>query len=174
MQLSRRPPVPYSGSASLAVGNKMLPKKPGNARVKIAVKFYPVEARHVGANARYGRRQFRRAGRQECKVAGWYGVNVRFARQAVCDASIARTVAHAWAPQFGSPVLEGDLDGGQIIPRKNGIRRIDNNRGLDTCIMWQVGRSFPVVKLLTSSRLVLANLASLPKSGVTPISTKPV
>jgi hypothetical protein len=130
-----------------------------HARVEIAVEGYPIEVRRViGADARYGGRKLRRAGRQECKVAGGHDVNVGLPRQAVCNASIARTVTHAWASPFGSPKLEGDFDGGQIIPRKSSTRRIDNHRGFDTSIMWRVGCGFPVVKLLTGSRLLLTKL----------------
>jgi hypothetical protein len=151
--------VRYRNSTSLSTTNEMFAEKPHNARVELAVKGGPVEAgRIIGANARYGSRELWRAGCQECKVAGWHDMNVRFAREAICNASIARTVTHAWASPFGSPELEGDFNSGQIILRKNSSRWIDNHRGLDTCIMRRAGRSFPAVKLLTSSHLILTKL----------------
>ena len=72
----------YRNSTSLGTTNEMFPKEPNNARVEIAVKGCPVEARrHVRANARDCRRQLRRARRQEGKVTGRNGVNVGLARQ---------------------------------------------------------------------------------------------
>src|ERR1700692_3338119 len=85
-------------------------------------------------------------------------MDVRFAREAICNASIARTVTHARASPFGSPKLEGNFNGGQIIRRKSSTRRIDDHRGFDARIMWRVGCCFPVVKLPTLSRLLLTKL----------------
>src|SRR3954453_23467099 len=136
-------------SARAAIANQMLSKESYNARVENAVKGCPVEARHIGANPRDGGRELRRAGRQECKMSGRYDMNLGLARQAACDARRARTIAHARASPFGSPELQRDFDGGQIVRRKNAGRGIHNHRGPDTRIMRRAGRSFSVMKLPT-------------------------
>src|SRR4051794_30769376 len=143
-------------SARAAIANQMLSKESYNARVEIAVKGCPVEARHIGANPRYRGRELLRAGRQECKMSGRHEMNLGLARQAACDARRARTVAHARTSPFGSPELQGDFDGSEIVRRKNAGRRIDNHRGPDTRILRRAGRSFSVLQLPTGSRPILA------------------
>jgi hypothetical protein len=50
----------YRNSTSLGTTNEMFPKEPNNARVEIAVKGCPIEARrHVGTNTRYCSRELR-------------------------------------------------------------------------------------------------------------------
>jgi hypothetical protein len=75
---------------SCAITAKVRAKECDDVSIEVAMKGSPVEAhRIVGANTWNGRCEFRRAGRQESKVTGWHDVNVGFARQAICDASIA-------------------------------------------------------------------------------------
>src|SRR3954451_5518851 len=90
-------------------------------------------------------------------------MNVSFAREAICNASVARTVTHAWASPFGSPELDGNFDDSQVIGRKRSTGRIDDHRGFDTRIMWRVGRHFPVLKLPTLSCLLLTTLCEPPE-----------
>src|ERR1700756_1409416 len=86
----------------------MRAKEADDARIEVAVKGGPVETGRVGANARDGGGELRRAGRQECEVAGRDDMNVRLARQALGNAHGARRPP-ASASQFGSPVLKGDF-----------------------------------------------------------------
>src|SRR3954468_19409506 len=143
-------------SARAAIAHEMLSKESYNARVEIAVKGCPVEARQIGANPRDSGRELLGAGRQECKMSGRHDMNLGLARQAACDARRARTVAHARASPFGSPELQRDLDGVQIVRRKNASRGIHNHRGPDTRILRRAGRSFSVLQLPTGSRPILA------------------
>ncbi len=74
-----------------AATNKLFAEKPCDARIEFAVECCPVEARgHIGANARYGGHEFRRAWRQEDKVAGRHDTDVRRPGKAAGDASRAR------------------------------------------------------------------------------------
>ena len=136
----------------------------GDISVELVVKGNAIEVRRIiGADARNGGRKLRRAWCQECKMASRQGVNVRCARKAVCNPSIAGTVSYAWSSAFGSPILQRDFDRGQIILRECSIGWIDNDRGFYPCIMRRVGRSFSVVKLLAISGLLLAKLCNPPE-----------
>src|SRR5262249_19639345 len=157
-------PCTPAHSVSSAITDEMFAEESCHARVEVLVKGCSIEVPWiVGADARDGGRELRRAGCQERKVAGWHDVNIRLARKAICNASIVGTVTDPWSSTLGAPELEGNFDRGQIISRKGRTRWIDNNRGLDTCIMWRVGHSLPVMKLRTRSGLLLTSLRDLPE-----------
>ena len=77
----------------------MLPKEPQDARVEVAVKGCPIEARRIGAEARQVGGKLRRARRQECEVASRHDMNLGLARQCIQD---ARNAFRVNAPIFGS------------------------------------------------------------------------
>src|SRR5262249_40505704 len=129
-----------AASARFAVTDELLAEEPRHARVEFAVKGCPVEARrHVRANARDGGPELPPARAQECEVAGRHDMDFGVARKDASDARRARTVADARTSQLGSPVLQRDLDRGQIVSRKNPARGIDNHGGLDTRVLWRAG-----------------------------------
>jgi hypothetical protein len=62
-------------------------------------------------------------------------MDLGLARQAVRDARHGRTVAHAGTAELRAPELERALDRGEILPRQDDRRRIDDHRGT-TAELW--------------------------------------
>ena len=161
-------------SASCVVKHKVFTEKPRDARIEFAVERCPVEARGlVGANARYGGRELRRARCQERKVAGRYDMNVRFSREG-CERRAP------WPPdrQLRRPTphrqnCSGILMAARLSCVKNpvGGSAITAARTRASCGGTGVRRCEAAHKIASSSLQPRANLA---KSGAAPISAKPV
>src|SRR5450631_2273346 len=117
----------------------MFAEKPRHAQIEFAVERCSVEARrHVGAKARYGGRELRRARCQESEMASRHDMNVGRSGKAAGDASHTRWI-DTLASQFRSPELQRNLDGGQIVLGEEPAWRVGDHCGPDARIMWRAG-----------------------------------
>lgn len=118
--------------ARAAIANQMIAEESNNARIEVAMKGDPVEARWISAKPRQVGRELRRAGWQERKVTCRYDADLRIFRQAA-GSQCGVFWIDAPASQFRAPDLQRNPNGGQACRRKHEVQcRVGKNSGPDS------------------------------------------